>query len=77
MDNDEAAFKKKYRKELVTILDQCMDGETGTQAVFIVHTPAMRLVSVFAVNANAEDTQGMLLAAAEPYITGPKERTLN
>ena len=75
---DETSFKELYRTELVALLDECMNGEEGSQAVLLVHTPAMRTVAIYAVNADMADTRVMLLTAAEPYISGmSSERGLN
>ena len=75
---DEAEFKAKYRKELVDMLDECVCGASGAQAILIVHTPHTRTIALYAVNADGPDTQSMILSAAEPYILPlVGERTLN
>ena len=75
---DEEEFKAKYRKELVGMLDECVCGASGAQAILIVHTPRTRTISLYAVNADGLATQSMLLSAAEPYLITPEgQRTLN
>ena len=75
---DEAEFKAKYRKELVDMLDECVCGDSGAQAILIVHTPHTRTISLYAVNADGPATQGILLSAVEPYLSFSEgQRTLN
>jgi len=75
---NEAEFKAKYRKELVAMLDECVCGDSGAQAILIVHTPHTRTIALYAENADGPDTQSMLFSAVEPYlIPSAGERTLN
>ncbi len=68
----ETKFKARYKKEVIALVDKCMQGETGEQAILIVHTPHMRTVSLYALNADASATQSIILSAAEPYLSRPQ-----
>lgn len=77
-DKDEKEdFMKRYSAELKSMIDECMFGKEGVQALVLLHTPVQRTVAMYAVNADEDDVRMMLLSAATPYIDMENPKVIN
>jgi hypothetical protein len=75
--NEKAEFMKRYNAELKSLIDECIFGKEGVQALMLLHTPAQRTVAMYAVNADEDDVRMMLLSAATPYIDMENPKVIN
>ena len=64
---DEKEFKTEYADKLATMIDECIWGEDGNQAIIIFSNAKHSLVHVYSVNATLDDAEQMLISAASFY----------
>jgi hypothetical protein len=69
---DEEEFKTEYANKLATMIDDCMWGEDGNQAIIIFSNAKHSMVHVYSVNATADDAEQMVMSAASFYIDSRK-----
>lgn len=69
---DEEEFKTEYANKLATMIDECMWGEDGNQAIIIFSNAKHSLVHVYSVNATPDDAEQMVMSAANFYIENSK-----
>jgi hypothetical protein len=69
---DEEEFKTEYANKLATMIDDCMWGEDGNQAIIIFSNAKHSMVHVYSVNATADDAEQMVMSAASFYVENSK-----
>ena len=70
---DDEEYKAALAEALHQMVDECIFGE-GKHGIFVLGDPAKSTVSVYALNANFDETRVMLMTAAEPYVFHPVDK---
>lgn len=65
---DEEEFKADYATKLASMIDECMWGEEGNQAIIIFSNAKHSMVHVYSVNATSDDAEQMVMSAASFYV---------
>ena len=70
---DDEDYKATLADAMHALVDECIFGE-GKHGIFVLGDPGKSTVSVYALNANFDETRVMLMTAAEPYVFHPVDK---
>jgi len=64
LNQDDEEYKAELAETLHALVDECLFGDGSKHGIFVLGDPANSTVSVYALNANFDETRVMLMAAA-------------